>query len=85
MIETFVLRQANLTVMDQVLGDDFFEKVCMQRLNRHEKEYLRHLASAEEADLLAVRRDRMGSHAGMCRKIDRLLENAHHAALLLQE
>jgi hypothetical protein len=50
--ETFVLRQANLTLVDYALGHDIFDKVFARRLNRREKDYFLSLAEEEEAQLI---------------------------------
>ncbi len=72
--EIFVLRHANLTLIDYALGHDIFDKVFEKRLNRREKDYFLVLAEEEEADLLQAQKADLGP--GARAKIARLLKNA---------
>lgn len=81
--ETFVLRQANLTLIDYALGHDIFEKVFEKRLNRREKDYFLALAEDEEAEMLRVQKADLGP--GARAKIDRLLKNARAVKEILRK
>lgn len=80
--ETFVLRQANLTLIDYALGHDIFEKVFEQRLNRREKDYFLMLAEEEEAGLLEAQES--APSPATAAKIARLLKNAREAKEILK-
>ena len=80
--ETFVLRQANLTLIDYALGHDIFDKVFAQRLNRHEKDYFLSLAEEEEAQLVEAQKTAPSPETAA--KIARLLKNAQEAKEILQ-
>lgn len=81
--ETFVLRHANLTLIDYALGHDIFDKVFQQRLNRLEKNYFLALAEAEEAELSEAPKTVLSP--GARAKIDRLLKNAREAKEILRK
>lgn len=81
--ETFVLRHANLTLIDYALGHDIFDKVFEKRLNRLEKDYFLVLAEGEEADLIAALKGNLGAGARM--KVDRLLKNARAVKEILRK
>ncbi|HZR45719.1 MAG TPA: hypothetical protein VFA47_03365 [Candidatus Manganitrophaceae bacterium] len=81
--ETFVLRQANLTLIDYALGHDIFDKVFEQRLNRREKDYFLMLAEEEEAGLLEAQKS--APSPATASKIARLLKNAREAKEILKQ
>lgn len=80
--ETFVLRHANLTLIDYALGHDIFDKVFAKRLNRREKDYFLTLAEEEEADLLQAQKADLSP--GARAKIERLLKNAREVKEILK-
>ena len=80
--ETFVLRQANLTLIDYALGHDIFDKVFSQRLNRREKDYFLGLAEEEEAQLFEAQKTAPSPETAA--KIARLLKNAQEAKEILK-
>ena len=81
--ETFVLRHANLTLIDYALGHDIFDKVFGKRLNQLEKDYFLVLAEGEEAELIDAEKADLSS--GARGKIDRLLKNARAVKEILKK
>lgn len=81
--ETFVLRHANLTLIDYALGHDIFDKVFAQRLNRREKDYFLILAEEEEAELLKAQKT--APSPATANKIARLLKNARETREILRK
>jgi len=83
-VETFVLRQANATPIDAVLGDDFYDRLMQQRLGTRDNFYFLALAEAEVSDLRSAEKSATTLSAGAREKIDRLLQNACGAAAIFQ-
>jgi hypothetical protein len=81
-IETFVLRQANLTLLDRILGEDLFDRLAKERLRKEDRDYLFYLARQEEAEIRALLLNK--SHTPtFTRKLDRLLKNVEAAIKIL--
>jgi len=83
-VETFVLRQANLTPIDAVLGDDYYDRLTQQRLSERDNLYFLSLALAEVSDLQSAEESAAPLSAGTRAKIDRLLQNARGSAAIFQ-
>jgi len=80
-LEVFTLRQANLTLIERVFGEDIFKKIAQQGLNLQERNYFLYLAEQEEGDLLGASRETRSAAAQM--KISRLLKNVQAVKVLL--
>ena len=83
-IETFVLRQANATPIDAILGHDIFDKVTGQRLGPHERAYFIALAEDEARALRTAQRVE-GLSIGTQHKIGRLLKNAEDTVAIFRK
>jgi|GEM_PF-2246831 len=77
----FVLRQANLTVLDRVLGDAIFERVDQGNLTKNDINYLLWLARQEEIDVRASLQGTPGPR--LSQKINRFLNNIETVKKLL--
>jgi len=76
-VERFVLRHANLSLLDYALGEDIFDKLFGKRLGRRDKDYFIFLAADEEKQLLAAQKTDPGSKMQV--KLATLLENVRLA------
>lgn len=81
-LEVFVLRQANLTVLDRVLGEDIFDRVAQDRLLKADRDYLLHLALQEEIETQDALQ--IGSSPAHTRKLQRFLRNLEAVKRILQ-
>jgi hypothetical protein len=70
---TFVLRHANLNVLDYVVGDGIFDRVAEEKLRKADKDYLYFLARQEEVE---VRGDlKKNPSPAFSKKLNRFLKN----------
>jgi len=70
---TFVLRHANLTLLDRILGEGIFDRVDREVLTKEDRDYLFYLARHEEIGALKTLQEHPGPR--LSDKIDRFLRN----------
>jgi hypothetical protein len=70
---TFVLRHANLNVLEYVVGEGIFDRVAGEKLGKADKDYLYFLARQEETEV----RDTLkkSPSPAFVKKLNRFLEN----------
>ena len=78
---TFVLRQANLMVLDRILGEGIFERVDREALTKGDKDYLIYLAQHEELGARRTLQENIGPR--LSQKIDRFLRNINAVKRIL--
>jgi hypothetical protein len=81
-LETFVLRQANLTLLDRILGEDLFDRLAREKLRKEDRDYLLYLARQEEREIRSLLMNEPHTPT-FAKKVDRLLKNVEAAIKIL--